>query len=112
VHNTCVPDKPEVLATDALDPKKFSDVEKAIAQLTPDEAEKFIVLIERALKRRKIQFAGYMVSLVVLIGTMVGAMLIVGNAAQGTFIAWVFLVPFLLVAVLFLGFGRWANRYK
>ena len=105
-------DKPHTLAQDALDPKKFADVEKAIQQLTPDEAERFIVLIERALKRRRIQFAGYMVSLLVLIATMIPAMLIVGNAESGTFIAWVFLVPFLLVALLFLGFGKWANKYK
>ena len=34
-----------------LDPKKLAEVEKAISQLSPEEAEHFIQLIERSLKQ-------------------------------------------------------------
>jgi hypothetical protein len=105
---------PEALAADAatLDPKKIADVEKAIQQLTPEEATHFLALIERALKRRRIQFAGYMVSLVVLITTMTGALLYVGASPKGAFVGWAFFIPFLAVGAIFWIFGRWANRYK
>jgi hypothetical protein len=106
--------KAEDLAREAatLDPKKLAEVEKAISQLSPEEAEHFIRLIERALTRRRIQFAGYMVSLVVLIGSMTGALIYAGAAPRGTFIGWVYFIPFLLVAALFWAFGAWANKYK
>jgi hypothetical protein len=106
--------KAEDLARDAatLDPKKLAEVEKAIAKLSPEEAEHFIALIERALTRRRIQFGGYMVSLVVLVVTMAGAIYYAGVAPKDTFIGWVFFIPFLLVAVVFWAFGAWANKYK
>ena len=106
--------KAEDLARDAatLDPKKLADVEKAIAQLSPEEAEHFITLIERALKRRRIQFAGYMVALVALVVSMTAALFYAGAAPRGTFVGWVFFVPFLLVGAIFYGFGKWAAKYK
>ena len=105
---------PEALAADAatLDPKKIADVEAAIQKLTPEEAQHFLELIERALKRRRIQFGGYMTALVVLISSMTGALLYVGSAPPGRFVGWVFFVPFLAVGAIFWGFGRWANKYK
>jgi hypothetical protein len=104
----------EELARDAatLDPKKIADVEKAISQLSPEEAQHFLELIERALRRRRIQFAGYMVALVVLVMSMTGALVYVGSAPEGTFTGWVYLLPFIAVGAIFWGFGRWANRYK
>lgn len=106
--------KAEELARDAatLDPKKLADVEKAIANLSPAEAEHFIQLIEKALKRRRIQFGGYMVALVVLVLSMTGALYYAGSAESGQFVGWVFFIPFLLVGGIFWAFGTWANKYK
>lgn len=104
--------RPDVLAEAALDPKKEADVAKAISQLTPQEALHFLELLEKQVKRRRIQLFGYLTALfVMLIGTFF-ALYVVGSAAQGTFVAWVFLVPLLLVAIVLLVFGKLANRVK
>jgi hypothetical protein len=102
----------QALADAALDPKKEADVARAISQLTPEEAAHFVALLERAIKRRRIQLLGYLVSLVVLLVGMLGALYFVGVSDEGEFVGWVFMVPFLAVGAIFYGFGRWANRVK
>ncbi len=100
------------LAARAMDPKQLAEVEAAIQQLTPDEAAHFLGLITRAIKRRKIQLVGYLFALVVLLGGQVGALVYFGMSSGGSSVGWVFLVPFLLVGVVFWLFGRWARQYE
>jgi hypothetical protein len=99
------------LATAALDPKKFEDVARAIAQLTPEQAEHFAAMVRRLEKRHRIQLAGYVVSLVVLLGGLAGALLYLGSRPEGG-TAWVMMLPLAGVGLVFLGFGRWARSVR
>jgi len=109
---TALEPRPETLAEAALDPKKEADVAKAISKLTPQEALHFLELLERQVKSRRIQLFGYLTALaVMLVGTVI-ALVFVGRAERGTFVGWVFFMPFIVVAVVLLGFGRWAKRVK
>ncbi len=103
---------PEALADDALDPKKEDAVAEAIQQLTPEEAAHFVGLLEKAIRRRRIQLIGYLVGLVVLLVGMFLSLLYVGASPAGSFVGWVFLLPILAVGLIFYGFGRWANSIK
>ena len=102
----------EVLANEALDPRKEDDVAKAISQLSPEEAAHFVEILERAIKRRRIQLIGYLTGLVVLLVGMFLALAVYGAADEGTFVGWVFFLPFIAVGLIFFVFGRWANRVR
>jgi hypothetical protein len=106
------PNNPADLAERAMDPKNLSDVERAIQQLSPDEAQHFLKLLERGIKRRKIQMVGYMLALIVLLLGQFGAIVYYGAADEGTFVGWVFFLPFLAVGLVFWLFGRWARRLE
>ena len=100
----------EVLANAALDPKKEADVARAISQLSPEEAQHFVELLERSIRRRKIQLFGYLLSLVVLLAGTFFALVYYGSAGEGRFVGWVFFLPFVAVGIIFYVFGRWAKR--
>ena len=102
--------KAEELADAALDPRKEDDVAKAISQLSPEEAAHFVDLLERAIRRRRIQLIGYLSALAVLLVGMFLALAYYGAADEGTFVGWVFFLPFIAVGLIFYLFGRWANR--
>ena len=104
--------KAEELVEAALDPRKEDDVAKAISQLSPEEAAHFVEILERAIRRRRIQLIGYLTALVVLQTGMLLALAYYGAADKGTFVGWVFFVPFLAVGLIFFLFGRWANRLR
>jgi uncharacterized membrane protein len=105
-------DRADTLASDALDPKKFDDVARAIQQLSPQEAAHFAALLERSIKRRRIQLFGYLLSLVVVLVGMFLALAYWVTAEQGTFVGWVFLLPFVAVGIIFVVFGRWSASVK
>src|SRR5262245_46789667 len=104
--------KPEAdgLVDRVFDPKQHDAVAKAIQELSPDEAQYFLDKLERALRKRKIQLLGYLVAMVVWLAGMVFALGFYGMAAEGTFMGWVFIIPFTLVAVILIFFGKWADR--
>jgi hypothetical protein len=103
---------PDVLAERALDPKNEDDVARAISQLTPEQAEHFVGILERAIRRRRIQLIGYLIALVVLLVGEFGALLYYGTAPEGTFVGWVFFLPFLAVGLVLYLFGRWSSSIK
>lgn len=86
------------------------DLARELEQLTPEEAAMFLELIDKALKKRRIQLAGYLLSLVGMIGGMLFALYTYGSREPGEFVGWAFLVPFVLVAASLLIFGRWSRR--
>ena len=100
------------LATAALDPKNEDDVARAIAQLTPEEAAHFVAILERSIRKRRIQLIGYLIALVVLLVGEVAALAYYGAAPEGAFVGWVFFLPFLAIGLIFFAFGRWANRVQ
>ena len=98
------------LAEAALDPEQQDRVSNAIGQLTPEEAQIFLDVLEHALEKRRIQLWGYIAAGVTLIVGMLGVLVYWGNAPEGAFVGWAVGIPFLLVGIIFWSFGRWSNR--
>jgi hypothetical protein len=98
------------LAEQAMDPTNVTDVEQAIGELSQQEAEMFLTLLEAALKKRKILLFGYITALLCLVlGTMF-ALYMYGSREDGEFVAWAWLVPFCGCGITLWAFGRWAKR--
>jgi hypothetical protein len=97
---------PRVAAAFSADGK--FDLESAIAQLDPVEAQFFLKKLEAAFRKRKIMLSGYLVAVVAWVVGMVCALAYFG-VAHG-FVAWVFMVPFAIVGAILYGFGAWANH--
>ncbi len=96
------------LVQQAFNADKHLDLAKAIEKLSPEEANFFLLRLEGAIKKRKIQVAGYLTAMVVWLIAMV-----FGLAWFGThdgFVGWVFLLPFALVGVILFAFGKWADK--
>ena len=98
------------LVTKAFDPKNHLDLARAVEQLTPDEAAFFVDQLNRAIKKRKIQLLGYLVAVLGWFIGMTVAVIVWSTAAEGHFVGWVFVLPFLLVGAALYGFGRWGAR--
>jgi hypothetical protein len=81
---------------------------KAVAQLSPEEAEFFLRKLEAALRKRKIMLSGYIVAMVAWLVGMVCAIAYFGISTG--FVGWVFLVPFGIVGGILWVFGKWANH--
>jgi hypothetical protein len=84
------------------------DLEKAVSELSPAEAEYFLKKLEYALRKRKIMLSGYIIAMVAWLVGMVCALAYFG-IAKG-FVAWVFVVPFGIVGVILWAFGKWADK--
>lgn len=98
------------MAASADDTSQEEGLARAIAQLSPEEAQFFLDRLERAIRKRKIQLTGYLVGMIVWFIGMVGALYVYGSSAEGSFVGWVFIVPFAFVAIVLILFGRWAER--
>ncbi len=85
------------------------DLEKELKSLSPDEAAMFLLLVEQALKKRRVQLAGYVLVLFCMVGGMLFSLYVYGNREPGEFVGWVFLIPFLLSGAVLLIFGRWSK---
>jgi hypothetical protein len=92
----------------AFDKDKHLELAKAVEKLTPDEAAFFLLKLEAAIRKRKIQIFGYLIAMLFWILGMMGALVYYGTAKG--FVGWVFLAPFLLVGVILFAFGKWADR--
>jgi hypothetical protein len=95
-------------AEEVFDPRRHDDLARAVAELSPEEAEFFLKKLEAAVTKRKIQLTGYLVAMGVWLAAMFGALVYYGT--HDGFIGWIFLVPFALVGVVLWGFGRRAER--
>ncbi len=78
--------------------------------LPPEVKEAFTLVVRRLEKRRKINLAGYLLALVVMITGLVGGLAYMGGAAKGEFRGWILVVPLALIGLIFWVFGRWAKR--
>jgi hypothetical protein len=92
----------------AFDSDKHAELARAIEQLTPDEAAYFLAKLESAIRKRKIQLTGYLVSMLVWLVGMLGALAF--YATYDGFTGWIFLVPFALVGGTLFAFGAWAEK--
>jgi uncharacterized membrane protein (DUF106 family) len=108
-------DKGAELAAKAVDTSsddERAEIEKALEQLTPEQAEMFLEVLELTMKRRRIMLAGYALALVAMLGGMMWALYTYGTREYGTFVGWVFFVPFIAVGAILWIFGRWSKSVK
>lgn len=98
----------EVDVEQAFNADKHIELARAVEKLSPDEAAFFLLKLELAIKKRKIQLVGYLVAMLVWVLGMVLALAYFGIATG--FVGWVFLMPFALVGVILYAFGKWADK--
>ena len=91
-----------------IDPQVTAAVEK----LSPAEAAAVLEVLEKAMKRRKIQLWGYLVAAVVMVVGTLGALVWYGSQEEGTFVGWAFLLPLGLCGLVVFVFGKWSERYR
>lgn len=96
------------MVAQAFKAESHEDLARAVEKLTSEEAAFFLVKLEAAIKKRKIQVTGYLVAMLVWILGMMGALVWYGT--HDGFVGWVFIAPFGLVGLVLYVFGRWAER--
>ena len=92
----------------AFDADKHLELAKAIENLKPEEAAYFLWKLEIAIRKRKIQIMGYLVSMLVWLAGMLFALVYYGT--HDGFVGWAFLLPFVLVGGILFAFGKWSDR--
>ena len=92
----------------SADESQEEGLARAIAQLSPEEAQFFLDRLERAIRKRKIQLTGYLVAMAAWLVGMALALVYFGT--HDGFTAWVFIFPFGIVGVILYAFGTWSER--
>ncbi len=95
------------LVAQAFNAAKHANLAQAVEKLNPDEAAFFLVKLEAAIRKRKIQIMGYLVAMLVWLAGMMFALVWYGT--HDGFVGWVFIAPFGLVGAILYGFGKWAS---
>ncbi len=89
-----------------------TDFDKELAKLTPEQAELFLRALELTMKKRRYMLLGYLSAVVAMIVGFVWALYMFGTREPGSFIGWVFLVPFACAGALFMLFGAISRRIR
>ena len=101
------------LAEQAIAPKAdHRAIAERIEELTPEQAEMFVRILDITMKRRRLMLIGYLGALFALVFGMGWALYMYGTHEPGTFIGWVFLVPIAAAGLILWTFGRWAKRLE
>jgi hypothetical protein len=93
-------------------PDEEETLDEALAKLSPEEARLFVQALELAVRKRRVMLLGHLLAILLLIVGFLWALYMYGTHQRGTFIGWVFLVPFALAGTSMLGFGRLARSLK
>jgi hypothetical protein len=96
-------------------PRTRGDEELArkLEELTPEQAELFVRALHLAMRKRRVLIAGYIAAAISVVLGWLWALYIYGaTRGSGEFMAWVFLVPPLLAAILLVTFGRISRRLR
>lgn len=104
---------PTELAERAANPQSTTpdeEIEKHLRELSPEQAEIFVRSLEVILRRRRVRLFGYIAALIVFMSTMAISVYLYGTRDPGTFMGWIVLVPFALIALVFLVVGRLEKR--
>lgn len=91
------------------DPKFQADIEKAVRELPPDRAAELVAMLEASIKRRKLELWGYIAAAAIVLFGMVGTLLIMGSAGEGSFVAWIFLIPLAVAGLVMTWVGKRAK---
>lgn len=90
--------------------KSDQSLEEALAKLSPEEARLFAQALELSLRKRRVMLIGNLLAILFLIMGFLWALYVFGSHQRGTFIGWVFLVPFGGAGACLVLFGRLARR--
>lgn len=109
--------QPAVAAIELADQAISSEVdhdaiEEQIKNLNPEEAAMFARLLEHALRKRRWMLGGYLVALLAVLGGMTWALWYSGSRGPGTFVAWIFMVPPGLAAIIIWAVGWHVKRME
>lgn len=89
------------------------ELSKKLEELTPEEAEMFVRALHLAMRKRRVLIAGYLATAIALVLGWLWALYIYGKTSgSGEFMAWVFLIPPALGAILLFMFGRISRRLR
>jgi hypothetical protein len=90
-----------------------AELARKLEELTPEQAELFVRALELAMRKRRVLIAGYIAAALSLVLGWLWALYIFGKTTgSGQFMAWVFLVPPLLAAIVLVTFGRISRRLR
>ena len=81
-----------------------------LEDLSPDQIAVFVEMLHTAARKQRIMAFGYLAALVALLAGLGLAFVLFANAERGTFIGWVFLIPFTLCATILYVVGRITKR--
>lgn len=102
------PAEEDPLVAQAFKADKHEELARMVERLSSDEAAFFLVKLEAAIRKRKIQITGYLVAMLFWVLGMFFALVYYGSVDG--FVGWVFLLPFGLVGVILFAFGKWAEK--
>lgn len=90
-----------------------AELARKLAELTPEEADMFVRALHLAMRKRRVLMAGYLATALSLVLGWLWALYIYGKThGSGEFMAWVFLVPPAMAAVILVTFGRISRRLR
>ena len=97
----------ETANSEVLSDEEF---QKRLSKLTPEQADMFMRALELTIKKRRILLLGYVSTLIIAgLGSLI-AMFVFVDRPEGSFRAWVFLLPFLGAGTCLYFFGRAARK--
>ncbi|HWM86685.1 MAG TPA: hypothetical protein VNO33_12625 [Kofleriaceae bacterium] len=90
-----------------------AELAKKLEDLTPEQAELFVRALHLAMRKRRILLVGYLATAISVVLGWLWALYIYGKTrGSGEFMAWVFLVPPALGAIVLVTFGRISRRLR
>ena len=105
--------KPDVsskdLATRLADPDFQRNIERAVRELPPERAAELVAMLEASIKRRKLELYGYVAAAIIVLLGLVGGLLVMGSAKEGSFIGWIFFIPIGLAGLVMWLVGKKAR---
>jgi hypothetical protein len=90
-----------------------AELARKLEELTPEQAEMFVRALHLAMRKRRVLIAGYLATAIAVVLGWLWALYIYGKTSgSGEFMAWVFLIPPALGAILLFMFGRISRRLR
>jgi VIT1/CCC1 family predicted Fe2+/Mn2+ transporter len=94
------------VAADAAAALGDPEFEDKLRDLSPEEIALFLRAFGEVMRRRRLMLIGTFIALASMIGGFVLALYVYATHEPGTFVGWVFLLPFVLAGASLLLFGR------
>jgi hypothetical protein len=99
---------------EAAEAKKLEDSEAslkdALEALTPEQADMFLRALELTMRKRRMMLLGYLAAAFAMVLGTVWSLYMYGTHEPGTFIGWVFLIPFAVAGSCLYIFGKLSRR--